>query len=234
MFKKWKEKRLNKKQNIENREKERILKLKKEYSILQERIEIFRTKQNEEGRHRSRRRNSTCPKCKMNQVNDSFKNITGNLNGSISGSSGIFFGDMYGRIKGEVKTSAVNKCVYCHHEWLKDDYNFMSKNDCEERLVNIFFWYLESWKDIYIYIITFDPNDMKEKYNSLEEKRDSIKRQTTWDKDLQYFFNGLCIEFVIKYITESQTFSRRISNRSKQLLTYSFLKILREVGVIYE
>lgn len=132
--------------------------------------------------------NSTCPRCGSKDIINNIKQVKGELHGKgeIHGtsSSSLFTSSSYlsdsSKIDGELNTYPVNKCKNCGNEWEikkidKDDYdlpNVFSSWDC------IAPGYLFRKTSEYLGL-EFDPHDVNEKFNSLEEKQKDFCKSTS-------------------------------------------------------
>lgn len=120
------------------------------------------------------KKNSVCPKCKSTDVVNHIRRNKGELHGkgNISGGFGLFGGYVSGssKVDGSLDTLPVNKCNTCGHEWyveipkqgeVPDEFSTYSSYhpqelyDCVKNYLNL----------------KFNPNDLNETCNSLEEKR---------------------------------------------------------------
>jgi predicted Zn-ribbon and HTH transcriptional regulator len=152
--------------------------------------------------------NSICPKCNSENVNNRIKRIKGEINGSLSGyGSSSIFGGSYsssGYISGKVDTKPVNKCNDCNHEWnTLELYSPMisSLYDVCIKLSQCMYIIHKSYHEI-----KFHPNDLSEKFSSLEEKRkDSISKlsESSSVKIIQELFSGYSIE-LMQYIIDTE------------------------------
>ena len=161
-----------------------------------------RDKEYEEEKKRVNSVNSKCPKCGSTNVVNHIKRAKGEIhgNGTISGfsSSSLFssHSSLHGhsKIDGKLDTYPVNKCNECGHEWeiekaeFDSPYNIFSEYSsvCPDQLYFRLSEYLE---------LTYDPNDIKEECNSLEEKREKYISEHK-----SYSFCGL--EKVPRYMIE--------------------------------
>jgi len=132
--------------------------------------------------------NTTCPKCGSEDIINNIKQVKGELHGkgNILGtsSSSLFTSSSYlsgsSKIDGELNTYPVNKCKKCGNEWEikkidKDDYDFpdvFNSWDCVAPgfLFRKVLGYLD---------LEFDPHDVNEKFNSLEEKQKDLCKSTS-------------------------------------------------------
>lgn len=152
--------------------------------------------------------NSVCPKCNSENVNNRIKRTEGEIKGRISeyGSSSIFGGSYSssGYISGKIDTEPVNKCNDCKHEWkILEMYSPMisSLNDVYTRLTQCMYRIHKEYHEI-----KFDPNDLSEKFSSLEEKKkDSISKLTELYsvKIILELFSGYSIE-LMQYIVDTE------------------------------
>jgi len=136
--------------------------------------------------------NSVCPKCGSHNVINHIKRVKGEVHGSgsnrsYSSASHILFGGSYShgsygssKIDGELDTFPVNKCKDCGNEWAiaekekVSDYN----NDDFSRYDSIAPGYLFRRVEEYL-DMKYDPYDVTEKFNSLQEKLDDFVAGTS-------------------------------------------------------
>jgi len=132
--------------------------------------------------------NTICPKCGSEDIINNIKQVKGELHGKGdihgSSSSSLFTSSSYlsgsSKIDGELNTYPVNKCKKCGNEWEikkidKDDYDFPSVFDSWNCVAPGFLF-----RDVIEYIdLEFDPHDVKEKFNSLEEKQKDFCETTS-------------------------------------------------------
>ena len=129
------------------------------------------------------KRNSKCPHCDSTNVHMEYKRIVGELSGSSSSSGsssyshGLLWGsgsshfNSNGKIDGSLDTIRVMKCSACGHEWeYTDEYfrhsrYYSGKIDLARDIAS-FMRYLR-----YILEVEYDPRDIKEKFDSYDEKR---------------------------------------------------------------
>ena len=131
--------------------------------------------------------NSKCPKCGSTNVINRITRTKGEIHGkgefsSYSSSSHFLFGSSshhsgggYSEIDGELDTLPVNKCKDCGHEWQikepyreKEDDIFSAFDYTNERL-------FDKVKDYYK--LKYDPDDVTEECNSLEEVREKYIKE---------------------------------------------------------
>jgi ribosomal protein S27AE len=136
--------------------------------------------------------NSICPKCGSQNVINHIKRVKGEVHGggshsSYSYASHILFGGSYihnsygsSKIDGELDTFPVNKCKDCGNEWaLKEKKTvYEYKNDDFSRYDSIAPGYLFSRVEEY-FGMKYDPYDVTEKFNSLQEKLDDFVALTS-------------------------------------------------------
>lgn len=185
------------------REQKRLL-AEKKISVIRSNIidikakaDAISSKKYDDSINYAKEKNSKCPKCESLDVNDRIKRQQGSISGDIDGSfrSSLFYGSGYisGNIRGNLDTNEVNKCNSCGHEWKKYSSHFISKNE----LINDNLRYISRCLELNYEInhCTFDPLDINEKFNSIEEKQNKL------NKDLIYW-SGKVKEF---WFTESYT-----------------------------
>lgn len=154
--------------------------------------------------------NNVCPKCKSKRVNDRIKRFEGEINGSSSGHFS-FGGSGFssGKIDGKFDTTEVNKCNDCQNEWKK------YPNEVAVSGHDYIQWQLFALKRVFYSIdnvdkTTWDRNDIKEKYKSLEEKKEALKRD--FDKnykveELAKFWGGYPTEVLIQAVKDNHYMS---------------------------
>ena len=136
--------------------------------------------------------NSVCPKCGSHNIINHIKRVKGEVHGggshrSYSSASHILFSGSYShgsygssKIDGELDTFPVNKCKDCGNEWAitekekVSDYN----NDEFSRYDSIAPCHLFRRVNEYLYM-KYDPYDVTEKFNSLQEKLDDLVATTS-------------------------------------------------------
>lgn len=138
------------------------------------------------------KKNSVCPKCGSHNVINHIKRVKGEVHGggsnrSYSSASHILFSGSYShssygssKIDGELDTFPVNKCKDCGNEWAiterekVSDYN----NDEFSHYDSIAPGYLFRRVEEYLGM-KYDPYDVTEKFNSLQEKLDDFVALTS-------------------------------------------------------
>lgn len=164
--------------------------------------------------------NTKCPKCGSLKVVNKIKKAKGEIHGSGSssfecyGSSGLFShfysssGSGESKIDGELDTYPVNYCNTCGHEWEIKEVKYEFSDNIFERYSSFYTEYLFNKVEEYINL-TYDPSDITEKFDSLEEKQaDFIAKygnDNFWLRQykrvprymLDYaFYNGMCKWFM--------------------------------------
>lgn len=151
--------------------------------------------------------NSICPSCKSENVNDRIQQVEGQINGSISGSNNSFLGfgsgSINGSIHGTIDTKEINKCNDCGNEWKKskpfNKYTSGYRYDVLKRLI----YYLEAF---YKYKnCKYDPTDVKDKYNSLDEKRTGLLKEYLnfrYADQMKVMFHGISIDTLMYLVNE--------------------------------
>ena len=141
----------------------------------------------EQDKARAEKINSTCPKCGSKNVVQKIVRTKGELHGEGNchgyGSHSLFGGSYssYGHseIDGKLDTYPVNRCKDCENEWkvveVEYPHNYYDafstyNSFCPARLLFSIEDYLE---------MKFNPEDMKEECNSLEEKREKYIEKTS-------------------------------------------------------
>jgi len=157
------------------------------------------------------KRNSICPKCGHNVVVEHIQRLQGEINGSMGGS--IFgFG---GSIHGSMDTNEVNFCTKCSHQWKKGELKDWGGG-------NIISAHL-SWLRIAIshynkiHNVTFDPTDITEQYNSVEEKLEHvIKNYTDLSNRARKFWGDTSIEVILQFAKEHHSYYNDINYYMEQ------------------
>jgi hypothetical protein len=143
--------------------------LKQQFSEIDKYFDGKATEKNSDGRSRSQKTNSTCPKCSGTNVNHRIKRVQGKVDGDVHGSSFLFSGSLSGSLHGEMDTNEVNKCNDCQNEWKVNDYKYTYGSELRESSIDriyYYFYWIEKAKNV-----EFDKNNLSEKFSSLEEKR---------------------------------------------------------------
>lgn len=163
IFKKIKERKV--------REEQELLQFKKEFQeaveSIEKKIEVDYNKNRDAIYERKKRLETTCPKCDSKNVVDKINRIKGEINGNSSGGGSLFGWSSYGSLHGSIDTYAVKKCNNCQHEW-KTDVSYPNREGLKDKL-NYIFYVLDAFNDVKR--VKYDKNDLKEKFNSKEEKR---------------------------------------------------------------
>lgn len=159
----------------------------------------------------NRQSNRTCPNCKSTDVHQAYARLKGEVNGELrsashsSSSFGLFHNynshSSYanGSLHGEMDTIRVNKCNQCNHEWER-------KSEC---LISVD-WYpgkvdlkrdvprfLERIVEIYDKVGNFDPTDLTETAETVEEYIQECINQIKWRFDSKVF--DLPLEILFYY-----------------------------------
>jgi hypothetical protein len=157
----------------------KVIAIKTEMKIVDKKASDISYEKYNKGKERDEQLNSICPKCRSKNVNDRIKRQQGFLNGDISGSSwnALTFGSgsLSGRIHGEMDTNEVNKCNDCEHEWKKYKSPYEGSSACLKGKLEDVLRLLEL--NYYANNCEFDPMDLKEEYNSLEEKKAALSKE---------------------------------------------------------
>ena len=144
------------------------------------------------------KKNSVCPKCGSTNVVNHIRRNKGELHGEgeISGGFSLFGGSVYGHsnIDGKLDTLPVCKCNDCGNEWYlevpqkkKTDDEFDSYYSSNpERLVSHIHEYLS---------MRFNPKDLDETCNSLEEKREEFVKR--WNSGWPFDLYRTCPRYMI-------------------------------------
>ena len=151
----------------------------------------------EKRKEEAEKKNSKCPKCGSTNVINHIKRTKGEIHGSgtIHGSSSSSYSLFYSsnhsylsgrsKIDGELDTLPVNKCADCGNEWAIEKAKY-------EEPINIFsysstysgqlFRRLEEYVEM-----QYNPNDVTEECNSLEEKREKYIKNISSNEFSFYF-----------------------------------------------
>ena len=185
------------KKRREKRKAEAFAKAQEEKRLYQERKDMIdsylgkwkdadfqkRYAQYKEDEQRAYRKNSTCPNCGSTDVVHNIRRGKGELHGEgefeSSGFGTLFYHSSSGygsaKIDGKYDTLPVNKCNHCGNEWNIAEANI----DIGENIFDTYGSKYPTAKGLFYTIekyleARFDPYDKTEKFNSLEEKRESI------------------------------------------------------------
>jgi hypothetical protein len=191
---KKKEKKIEKPNSETTLSPEKILKLKKERNEFLQQYNSRREQEELNRKQEIEKSNNTCPKCKSTNVIDKISRNEGHLEGSSHGSGSLFGGfSSYGHIKGDWDTNPVNKCVDCNNEWKKTVYvNNHSHFDSEMYRLSWFCQCVDNIKNT-----KFDPLDLSERFETIEEKRASYKEKLDeYSKDIKLFWGDSSIELI--------------------------------------
>lgn len=179
-----------------------IAKLKEQYRNFISSIDVATKKNSENNKAKKEKHDSTCPSCGSKNVNNRIKRFQGDIKGSSHGHgwSALSFGESYhsGSINGKFDTNEVNKCNDCENEWKKWEGNIYSSSteEISYKLILLrgaFGNYNEALN------VKWDKNDIKEKFNSIEEKiADTKKRADSCIKNVQRDWKDYSIELVEK------------------------------------
>lgn len=215
-----------KEEKLQKMEEIRLEKLRKEKEKFRKRkeyIDTFVSNHNKQERKKQdnfldklnkeiEKGNSSCPKCKGNNIIQVYRRPKGELKGSLdsfsisSHSGGLFsssssyYSKTNGNIEGELDTLRVNKCNDCGQEWeIKckeffakhypnevdyEDYVYYFLNDCCRKLSNL--------KD-------FNPNNLDEECYTFEEKRKQCVQKLKESLWIEYV-KPLTIELIYYYM----------------------------------
>lgn len=160
-------------------------------------------------KERAEKINSKCPKCGSINIVNHIRRTKGEIHGkgSISGfsshSSGLFssysHSSIHGssRIDGELDTLPVNKCNDCGNEWKveeakhSDTHNIFSAYD--STYPNSLYFRIDEYFEL-----SYDPDDITEECNSLEEKREKYINDIASRKHTFYFYKDVP-RYMIEY-----------------------------------
>lgn len=172
-------------------EKKRVYQERK--SLIDSFLKDYRSKLDQKEREEYRemkewvdKRNSKCPKCGSTNVINQIRRTEGEVHGSgksyttsssshfLFGSSSSFSSGSSSKIDGKLDTLPVNRCRDCGNEWNVEEAHWKSikgelSNDSYQTtsLFNRIKGYLD---------LEYDPEDIKDKFNSLEEKREAFSK----------------------------------------------------------
>ncbi len=198
MFNFFKNRKL-KKQQKQLYAEQRVAALKTEINFIEAKAAGVSTNNYKESTADSQKRNSTCPKCQSKNVTDRITRQQSSLDGKISGYSwsALTFGEgsINGSIKGKSDTNEVNKCKDCEHEWKKHEMVYESNRDILQNKIRNVIMVLQLHYDANT--CTFNALDVKEKYNSLDEKKAALITEAVTDwriKVITEFWSGISID----------------------------------------
>lgn len=155
--------------------------------------------------------NGECPKCKSHDIIDKINQVKGSLNGSS------VYG--FGSISGSIDTVEVNVCKNCGNEWKRIPKHDFSTSIYSELI------YIRCILNNYIKIADckFDPLDLSEEYDSLEEKKENLTRiaeNAEYLKFTKEFWQGTKIEIFKMIIDECR--------KSQDCLESHYAKCIKE------
>lgn len=217
---------------------QKVARIKADIKLVQERAEKKAKLMNELRDKEHNEKNRTCPSCKSKNVNQRIKRQQGELKGESFG-SGEGFGILtlnysksssYGYINGKTDTNPVNKCNDCNHEWKphKSEITWAGKI-----IINHVGWTVDMLNMYHdAYNCKFDPLDVKEEYESLEEKKTALLHKASadfrakWPREL---FEGITTDafgyIVNKYSTQRQQVDYNMHYDEKVMLKLGFVKM---------
>lgn len=149
-------------------------------------------------KEKAEKRNSVCPTCGSKDIIHNIVRTKGEIHGkgSIDGSGyhsgGLFWshGSSYisghSKIDGELDTLPVNKCKQCGHEWNIEEPKWQSIKSEFDAYDTDHPSYLYRMVKAY-YEMTYDPYDVKEEFNSLEEKRENLCKEVSNDYSIRQY-----------------------------------------------
>lgn len=132
--------------------------------------------------------NSVCPKCgSKNVVNKVVRgkgeihgsgssSISGSFGGGLLGIGGHMYGSGKSNIDGEFDTYPVNRCKDCEHEWNIVEFERKETVDDFSHYSSISPGYLYRRVEDFLEM-KYDPTDIKDDCNSLEEKREKFLKE---------------------------------------------------------
>lgn len=175
------------------RKVKRIKLLKVELQQMWDKCDKEADDHNDWGRKYKNKQNDICPNCKSKNVIDSIKRMQGKIRGS-----GDFFSSS---MSGKIDTNEIRKCTDCGNEWKTYDYDYKSKRDALEDKLNAVAWQLEDYYDWEH--CEFDETDLNEEYNSLEEKKEALRKSLDTNyrvKEIKEFWSGASIDIFNEFV----------------------------------
>lgn len=191
-------------------EEQRALYQKRKQYLTQEKERVYdkiyeeKDKSHERSVKEAERHNNNCPHCKGTDIIQVFHQQEGN----ISGHSSSYHGMGSGSVSGKIKTLKVNKCKICGQEWeykeVRSHYDSFSSTDYALDRI-----YRNIWN---ILDLKYDPSDISETFNSLEEKQKAeIEKIKNYNFVSDLLDLDLSIEFLAYYLARhSYDFSRYV------------------------
>ena len=192
-----KAKRQAKKEEEKRKELERVAEKKRIYQERKEKIDSYLSKYDADFDAKARakykleleeaeRINSTCPKCGSKNVvhkvvrgkgeihGSGTSSVSGSFGGGLFGVGGSIYGGGSSHIDGEFDTYPVNRCKDCENEWNVEEvdgpsYYGHAFSTYESFSPTFLFRRVEEYYDM-----KYDPYDVKNKFNSLEEMRQNF------------------------------------------------------------
>lgn len=177
----------------------RVNKIKIEIKLLDDRATKIASDDYKNECESEKKHNSTCSMCQSKNVNNRIKRQQGSINGSMSGSgyNTLLFGksSMSGSISGTLDTNGVNKCNDCGNEWKKYVINVTYASEMIITNIHTLIYKLDSYHKAIN--CTFEPLDINEKFNSLEEKQKTMINDLSNDwqiKQFNYLWGGISFD----------------------------------------
>jgi hypothetical protein len=133
--------------------------------------------------------NSKCPKCGNMVIVDHFQKVKGDV-------KGINVGGL-GSINGTIDTKAINFCTNpaCTHQWEKELPYFIDPQYIITQALDELRWAIDDYQRIDN--VTFDPSDILEKFDSLEDKLTNVNLNIIKNRNLaKEFWGDTCIEVI--------------------------------------
>lgn len=248
-------KRIAKKQAEEAERQARIQTEKEAYQQRKTLITDYLKKYDEEQQAKDKKRytkrketakkvNSQCPKCGSKNVINHIKHTKGEIHGdghtSVCSSSSGFLGGMCttvnssSKIDGELDTYPVNKCKDCGHEWKVEKVEYETSSS----IFSVWDTYGPQWMVHRIeeyFDMKYDPNDITEPCNSLEEKREKYIekcQETHWAKDYKKVPKYM-LEYMVEQVVRDEDYEAENKlfgwNRSTDRFQYKFPENIWEV-----
>lgn len=155
-----------------------------------------------------KKNNTTCPKCGSTNVVNHIKRTKGEIHGeghssSCGSSSSFLFGHSssfsshsHSKLDGELDTLPVNKCNDCGNEWEIKKAEYPDRiNEFDEfysTTPDVLRWKLEGYFDL-----KYDPYDVTNKCNSLEEMQEEYIKNSKWSLTSYKYAPRYAIEYAL-------------------------------------
>lgn len=152
-------------------------------------------------------KNNKCPKCSSTDIVEKISRVNGSISGSGSGSFVFGCGSFDSRTSGSTDTAPVNSCRHCGNEWYKSATTRKWGCDILKERIKLIIWLLKDYDDLEN--IKYNPDDIDEIYNSLEEKqkalRDNFKNHKWYMDDFKKTWKGISID-TIEYLFKEKLY----------------------------